>query len=53
MEQSSRTLQSTDDRLLLLVEQQKTTKEGSASWYECQAEINQLIAEKFLQYVNR
>jgi hypothetical protein len=53
VEQSSRTLQPTDDRLLLLIEQQKQTKEGSTAWYAYQAQINQIIAENFLHYVNR
>lgn len=53
MEQSPGTLQRTDDRLLLLIEQQKKTKDGSSTWYDLQAQINQLIAENFLHYVNR
>jgi len=53
MEQSFRTVQQTDNRLLLLVEQQKQTKEGSSAWYAYQEQINQTIAENFLKYVNR
>lgn len=53
MEQSSGTVQLSDDRLLLLIEQQKQTKEGSSAWYAYQEQINQIIAENFLQYVNR
>lgn len=36
-----------------LVEQQKQCKEGSKDWYEKQNLINQIIADNFLQYVNR
>jgi hypothetical protein len=50
---SNKVQQPTDDKLLLLIEQQKQTKEGSSSWYACQAQINQIIAENFLHYVNR
>jgi hypothetical protein len=53
MGQSSRVEQPANDKLLLLVEQQKQTKEGSPAWYAYQGEINQIIAENFLQYVNR
>ena len=52
MEQSLRTSESRSDKLLLLVEQQKNTKEGSAPWYAYQQEINQLIAERYLQMLN-
>lgn len=53
MGKSSGTEQSTNDRLVLLVEQQKQTKEGSSAWYAYQAQINQIIAENFLYFVNR
>jgi len=52
MGKGSRTEQPTNDRLVLLVEQQKQTKEGSAAWYSYQQEINQLIAERYLQMLN-
>jgi len=44
--------QQADDKLLLLIEEQKQTKEGSPLWYSYQATINQLVAERFLEYVN-
>lgn len=51
------TKQSTDDQSLFLmnalVEQQKHFLEGSAVWFQLQAQINQIIAERFLQYLNR
>jgi hypothetical protein len=53
MAKSSRPQQQTNDKLLLLVEQQKESKEGSQQWHTLQEEINQIIAENFLQYVNR
>ena len=52
MGKSSGTEQQTNDKLLLLVSQQKQTKEGSAAWYSYQQEINQLIAERYLQMLN-
>lgn len=57
MAESIRTKQSTDDQSLFLmnslVEQQKQFLEGSAAWFSYQAHINQIIAERFLQYLNR
>lgn len=56
MEQSTRTSRAPDYRSLVLknlVEQQKKTQEGSNAWYLYQQEINQIIAENFLNYVNR
>lgn len=45
--------QKTDDKLLLLIEKQMLTKEGSPAWYDIQGKINQIIAENFLRFVNR
>jgi hypothetical protein len=49
-------MQPTDNRSVVLeklVDQQKQTREGSPAWYAYQQEINQIIAENFLLYVNR
>jgi hypothetical protein len=53
MESSPTEVRKSNDRLVLLIEQQKQSKEGSPAWYACQKEINQIIAENFLHYVNR
>ena len=56
MGQSIRTRQSSDDSALVLerlVRLQKNEKEGSPAWYAYQEEINQIIAENFLFYLNR
>lgn len=53
MEQSSSNMRITDDQLLLLIEKQMLTKEGSPAWYDIQGQINQIIAERFLRFVNR
>jgi len=57
MEQSTRVEQSTDDQSLflmnMLVDQQKQFLEGSAAWFSYQAQINQIVAERFLHYLNR
>lgn len=57
MEQSTRVEQPTNDQSLFLmntlVAQQKQFLEGSAAWFELQAQINQIIADRFLQYLNR
>ena len=52
MEQSTRDLQSTDDRLLLLMQKQKMLREGSIDWYNCQSVINHIIAQRYLKYLN-
>lgn len=53
MAESTRVEQPTDDQLLLLMEKQILTKEGSSTWYDLQQRINQIIAQRFLQFVNR
>jgi len=53
MGQSSRIIQSTNGRLLFLVNLQKETKEGSSAWLYYQDLINQIIAQNYLHYVNR
>lgn len=50
---SIRSEQPSNDKLLLLVKQQKESKEGSPAWHTLQEQINQIIAENFLHYVNR
>lgn len=52
MEQRSRTLQSTDNRLLLLKQEQTQYAEGSAKWHNLQAKIDQIVAQRLLEYVN-
>lgn len=49
-------MQQTSDKQVLLKElkqQQDSLKEGSLAWHEVQSQINHIIAENFLQYVNR
>lgn len=53
MDERTRIGQSTDDQLLHLIEKQILAKEGSPDWYDIQQKINQIIAERFLHYVNR
>ena len=53
MGKGSSSQQQTDDRFLLLVEQQKSVREGSSAWYSLQQKINQIIAQNYLEYVNR
>lgn len=53
MEESSGIEQPANDKLLLLIEKQMLTKEGSPAWYDIQGQINQIIAENFLRFVNR
>lgn len=57
MEQSSADVRQSNDQSLFLMqslaEQQKQFLEGTSAWFELQAEINQIIADRFLQYLNR
>ncbi len=56
MEYSNRNLQSTDGRELLLDHLRKlqaNNKEGSRSWINIQQQIDQIVAERFLGYLNR
>ena len=56
MEQSCRAIGQTTNEHVVLMElqsRQKETKEGTPSWYSLQEQINQIIANNFLQYVNR
>jgi hypothetical protein len=53
MESSPTEMCKSNDRLVLLKKEQEKYYEGSFEWADIQAKINQIIAEKFLQYVNR
>lgn len=56
MDQSNRSLQSTDDKRLLLDklrQDQKLTKEGSNDWDTLQKLIDHIVAQNLLEYVNR
>lgn len=53
MDQSNGIEQSTNDKLLHLIEKQMLAKEGTPEWYDLQQRLNQIIAERFLQFVNR
>ena len=56
MEQGIRTMQLSDGKPMVLTElkkQQENYSEGSFEWADIQAKINQIIAQNFLEYVNR
>ena len=53
MDQSNRTCQSTNDKLLLLRREQEQYGEGSSHWTLLEEQINQIIAQNYLEYVNR
>ena len=42
-----------DNRLILLRQEQAAEKEGSKQWADLQAKINVIIADNYLHYVNR
>lgn len=45
--------QSTNDRLVLLREEQNLLSEGSKGWTRLQKRIDEIVAQNFLEYVNR
>lgn len=56
MEQSNNVDQSTDFRSILLEnlkQEQSRFHEGSFEWADIQAKINQIVAQNYLEYVNR
>lgn len=53
MDQSTRTLRSTNNRLVLLKQEQEKYHEGSKNWSYYQSLMNQIIAQNYLEYVNR
>lgn len=53
MEQCFTDVRKSNDRLVLLKKEQEKFYEGSFEWADIQAKINQIIAENYLQYVNR
>lgn len=56
MDGSNRSVQSTDHKQFLLTElstKQKNFREGSSEWYHIQSLIDQIVAQRYLEYVNR
>jgi len=53
MEQSTPVMCESDNRLILLRQEQAAEKEGSKQWADLQAKINVIIADNYLHYVNR
>jgi hypothetical protein len=53
MGKGTRIKQSTNDQLLLLRQEQALVKEGSKQWAKLQEKINQIVAQNYLEYVNR
>jgi hypothetical protein len=53
MEHSITNVCESNNRLLLLREEQVKFTEGSKKWLSLQTLINQIIAQNYLHYVNR
>ena len=53
MAQSNGTEQSADDKLLFLKKEQEQFAEGSFEYADLEAKINQIVAQNYLEYVNR
>ena len=52
MGKSNVSQQQTNDKLILLRQQQEQYHEGSFEWADIQSKINQIIAQNYLEYVN-
>jgi len=53
MEQSTSVMCESNNRLLLLKQEQEQYAEGSKQWTYLQENINQIVAQNYLEYVNR
>lgn len=53
MEQSTSALCKSNNRLLLLKQEQEDWAEGSKQWIRLQNNIDQIVAQNYLEYVNR
>lgn len=53
MAQSNGNEQPSNDQLLFLKQEQEQYAEGSKQWMYLQENINQIIAQNYLEYVNR
>lgn len=53
METSNRVKQPSDDQLVFLKQQQEKYAQGSKQWIYLQGHMDQIIADNFLEYVNR
>jgi len=53
MAKSNGNEQPTNDQLLYLKQEQEKVAEGSKQWIYLQENINQIVAQNFLEYVNR
>jgi len=53
VEFSSTDVCDTKNRLILLRQEQANEKEGSKQWAKLQEKINQIVAQNYLEYVNR
>ena len=53
MDQGNRVSQPTNDKLVYLKREQKQYHEDSFEQVDIQAKIDQIVAERYLEYVNR
>jgi hypothetical protein len=53
MEHSTTDVCESNDRLLFLKQEQEKYTEGSPRWIDLQTEIDQIVAQNYLEYVNR
>ena len=53
MEQSSTGMCESKDRLIFLRQEQEKYAPGSPRWIDLQSELDQIVAQNYIEYVNR
>lgn len=53
MEQLASTVCESNDRLVFLKQEQEKYSEGSPRWSNLQTQIDEIVAQNYLHYVNR
>ena len=53
METSNRVKQPSNDKLIFLKQEQQQYSEGTSNWIKLQTRIDHIIAQNYLEYLNR
>lgn len=53
MEQSSTGMCESENRLVFLRQEQEKYTPGSPRWIDLQSELDQIVAQNYIEYVNR
>jgi hypothetical protein len=53
MAESIRDVQSSSSKLVLLIQERNSVKEGSMLWHNINLQVDRIIAQNYLEYINR